>query len=137
MSADHSTNVEILDVSKDGKLVAYVIRVGGKDETEVRLLDVATKHDLAGRACRRSVYFDVSFLPDHSGFYYSTMIDDGPRVRFHKMGTKVAADTEVFGKGYAKEAIVVGDPSEDGRHLIIQVLHGSAADKTEIWRRTW
>ncbi len=132
MSADHSTNVEIMDVSKDGKLLAYVLRVGGRDETEVHVLDVAAKRDLADVLPAR-VYFDVSFLPDGSGFYYATMLDEGPRVRFHRLSTKVESDTDVFGKGYAKEAIIVGDPSEDGRHLIIHVLHGSAADKVEIW----
>ena len=132
MSADHSTNVEIMDVSKDAKLMAYVLRIGGKDETEVHLLDVATKHDLPDVLPAR-VYFDVSILSDRSGFYYATMLDDGPRVRFHKMGTKAEADTDVFGKGYAKEAIVVGDVSEDGRHLIIHVLHGSSADKVDIF----
>jgi len=132
MSADHSTNIDIMDVSKDGKLMAYAVRVGGKDETEVHLLDVAAKRDLADVLPAR-VYFDVSFLPDGSGLYYSTMLDDGPRVRFHKLATKVEADMDVFGKGYAKEAIIVGDASEDGRHLIIHVLHGAAADKVEIW----
>jgi prolyl oligopeptidase len=132
MSADHSTNVEIMDVSKDGKLVAYVLRVGGKDEAEVHVLDVSTKHDLADVLPAR-VYFDVAFLPDGSGLYYATMLDDGPRVLFHKLSTKVEADAEIFGKGYAKEAIIIGDPSEDGRHLIIHVLHGSAADKVEIY----
>jgi len=132
MSADHSTNVEIMDVSKDGKLLAYVLRVGGKDEAEVHVLDVAAKRDLADVLPAR-VYFDVSFLPDGSGFYYATMLDDGPRVRFHKIGTKAEADSDVFGKGYAKDTIIVGDPSEDGRHLVVEVLHGSAADKVEIW----
>ena len=132
MSADHSTNVEIMDVSKDGKLLAYGIRSGGKDETELHLLDVSTKSDLAD-VLPAQVYFDVSFLPDASGFYYATMLDDGPRVRFHKVGTKSEADTDVFGKGYAKDSIVLGDLSEDGRHLVIHVFHGSAADKVEIW----
>ena len=132
MSPDHSTNVEIMDVSKDGKLLAYVLRIGGKDEAEVHVLDVATKHDLADVLPAR-VYFDVSFLADGSGLYYSTMLDGGPQVRFHKVGTKVEVDTDIFGKGYTKEEIVVGDVSEDGRHLILQVLHGSAADKVEIF----
>jgi len=132
MSADHSTNVDIMDASKDGKLLAYGLRIGGKDETEVHVLDVPAKHDLPDVLPAR-VYFDLSFLPNGSGFYYATMLDDGPRVLFHKLGTKVEADTEVFGKGYAKEAIIVGDPSEDGRHLVIHVIHGSAADKVEIW----
>lgn len=132
MSPDHSTNVSIMDVSKDGTLLAYVVRVGGRDEAELHVLDLAAKRDLADVLPERN-YFDVSFLPDKSGFYYATMLDDGPRVRFHKLGTKPEADTDVFGKGYAKEAIIVGDPSEDGRHLVIHVLHGAAGDKVEIW----
>jgi len=132
MSPDHSTNVEVMDASKDGKLLAYGIRQGGKDETELHMLDVDARHDLADVLPPR-VYFDVSFLLDHSGFYYSTMADDGPRVRFHKMGTKADADTDVFGKGYTKQDIIVGDVSEDGRHLVFHVLHGANADKVEIW----
>jgi prolyl oligopeptidase len=132
MSPDHTTNVDIMDASKDGTLLAYVVRIGGEDETEVRVLDVGARRDLADVLPAR-VYFDLSFLPDKSGFYYATMLDEGPRVRFHKLGTKAEADKDVFGKGYTKEAIIVGDPSEDGRHLLIHVLHGSAADKVEIW----
>ena len=132
MSPDHSTNAAIADVSKDGKIMAYMIRLGGKDESEIRLFDVDARRDLPDQL-PAAVYFDVAFLPDHSGFYYSTMLDDGPRVRFHKMGTPASADMDVFGKGYTKEAIVVGDPSPDGRHLIVQVMHGSSADKVEVW----
>jgi prolyl oligopeptidase len=134
MSPDHSTNVDIFDVSKDGRVLAYVIRAGGKDETAVHFFDVDARRDLAD-SLPEKVYFDLSFLPDGSGLYYSLMAEDGPRVRFHKMGSDAATDLEVFGKGYTKEAAVVADPSEDGRHLIIQVLHGSSADKTEIWWR--
>ena len=132
MSADHSTNVEIADVSRDGKTLAYLLRLGGKDESEVHLYDVDARHDRPDRL-PPATYFDVSFLPDGSGLYYSTMTGDGPRVRWHRMGTEAGVDHDVFGKGYAKESIIVGDPSEDGRHLIIQVLHGSSADKVEIW----
>lgn len=132
MSTDHSTNVDIFDVSNDGKLMAYAIRRGGRDETEVRIMNVDNRRDLPD-ALPAALYFDLSFLPDASGFYYATMTDDGPRVRFHKMGSAASSDVEVFGKGYQKEAIIVGDPTLDGRYLVIQVLHGSSADKTEIW----
>jgi prolyl oligopeptidase len=132
MSADHSTNADIADVSKDGKLLAYMIRSGGRDETDIRVMDVDTRQELPDHLPERD-YFDVGFLPDHSGFYYAMMLDEGPRVRFHKMGTDVASDADVFGQGYAKEAIVIADPTEDGRHLVIVVAHGAAADNTEIW----
>ena len=132
MSADHSTSVEIADVSRDGTLLAYMVRTGGRDESDVRVMDVIAHKDLTDRL-PDALYFDVALLPDGSGFYYATMIADGPRVRFHKMGTEASADTEIFGRGYTKEAGVVGDPTPDGRYLVIQVAHGSAADKTEIW----
>jgi len=132
MSAEHTTNVDIFDVSKDGKLLAYMLRAGGKDETEVHVLDLDTRQELPD-VLPLALYFDVSFLPDRSGFYYSMILDEGPRVRFHKLGTPVASDADVFGKGYTKESIITGDPSEDGRHLIILVCNGSACDKAEIW----
>jgi prolyl oligopeptidase len=132
MSADHSTNVEIADVSKDGTLLAYMLRKGGKDETEVHLLNVATHKELPDILPER-LYFDYSFLPNRTGFYYSLMVDDGPRVRFHEIGTDVAGDADVFGKGYTKDSVVTGDPTEDGRHLVVVVYHGAAADQTEIW----
>jgi len=80
MSADHSTNVEIMDVSKDGKLLAYVLRVGGKDEAEVHVLDVAAKHDLADVLPAR-VYFDVSFLPDARPGVQKNTVVEAPPVR--------------------------------------------------------
>jgi prolyl oligopeptidase len=132
MSAEHTTNVDIADVSKDGKILAYMIRKGGKDETEIHLLDVDSGHELTD-VLPEATYFDFSFLPDRSGAYYSLMAADGPRVRFHKLGTNVATDSDVFGKGYAKDCIVIGDATEDGRHVVFVVYHGSAAVQTEIW----
>jgi prolyl oligopeptidase len=132
MSPEHTTNVDIADVSEDGKLLAYMLRVGGKDETEIHLLDLDSRHELPD-VLPLALYFDVGFLPDNTGFYYSTMTDDGPRLRFHKVGTPVAGDNDVFGKGYSKEAILVGDPTPDGRHLVITACNGSACDKAEIW----
>jgi prolyl oligopeptidase len=132
MSPEHTTNVDIFDVSKDGKLLAYMLRVGGKDETEVHFLDLDTRQELAD-GLPLALYFDLTFLPDRSGFYYSMIFGDEPRVRFHKLGTPVASDVDVFGKGYTKESIITGDPTEDGRYLVIVVCNGSACDKAEIW----
>lgn len=134
LSADHSTNVDLMDVSKDGKVIAYLVRVGGADEDEIRFFDVDSHRDLPDRL-PPAVHFELSFLPDRSGCYYSLMTDEGPRVRFHSFGTEVTQDTEVFGKGYGKEVILVSDVSEDGKHLIIHALHGSTGDKVEIWIR--
>ncbi len=98
----------------------------------MHLLDVDTRSDLPDRLPEH-LYLDLSFLPDRSGFYYSLMTDDGPRLRFHKMGTETSADTDIFGKGYGKDVTVGGTPTHDGHYLVVQVYHGASADKTEIW----
>ena len=132
MSADHSTSVGLADVSDDGTVLAYNVREGGKDETSVRFMDVATRKDLAD-ALPAARYFGVSMKPDKSGFYYTRMDKEGPRVRYHAMGTDPAKDKEIFGQGYGPEKIIYCGLSEDGRYLAIVVLYGSAADRTEIY----
>ena len=132
MSPDHSTNVEPIDLSNDGKVLAYQLRKGGRDETEIHFFDIPNHRDLVD-VLPAALYFDVSMLPNFSGFYYSMMADDGPRLRFHKMGSPLSSDTETFGSGYSKDKVVDGTVTEDGKHLLIQVIYGSAADKVEIW----
>jgi prolyl oligopeptidase len=132
LSQDHSTSVNYVDVSEDGTLAAYGIRKGGADESEIHLLDVNTKKELPDHlpAAR---YFNVEITPDKSGLYYDVMTDEGPRVRWHKMGSDTNSDVEVFGKGYGTEKIIISQLSEDGRWLLSTVLYGSSADKTEVF----
>ena len=47
MSPDHSTNVEFMDLSRDGKVLAYQLRQGGKDETEIHTFDIDRHQNLA------------------------------------------------------------------------------------------
>ncbi len=132
MSPDHSTSVNLLDVSKDGTLMAYGVRQGGEDELAVRLLDIDARKDLPDRL-PKARYLDVSLKPDKSGVYYSRFDAEGPRVLYHAMGTDPAQDLEIFGKGYGKDKLIGLGISEEGRYLVITVAHGSSADKTEIY----
>jgi prolyl oligopeptidase len=132
MSPDHRTSVGFSDISDDGKLMSYTVREGGKDEVSVRFMDVDSRKDLAD-VLPAARYFGVSIKNDKSGFYYTRMDKEGPRVRYHAMGTDPAKDTEIFGAGYGPEKIIFGQLSEDGRYLAIVVLYGSAADRTEIY----
>jgi len=132
MKADHSMSVGISDVSHDGKLLAYEIRIGGKEETELHLFDVDARHDLADRLPTQT-YFSVSILPDRTGLFYSIMTDEGPRVRFHKIGADTKADLDVFGAGYGKDHILLVEVTDDGTHLIFEMLLGSSDDKNEVW----
>ena len=131
LSADHSASVLLEGVSEDGALVAYGLRRGGEDENTVHLRDVLKKIDLPD-ALPKAVYFNIAIKPDKSGLYYSRG-GNAPGVFYHALGTDPANDQQIFGEGYGPDKIIIGDLSEDGRYLIIHVLYGSAADKTEIY----
>src|SRR5689334_1315477 len=60
MSPDHSTSVNLVTVSLDGKLLIYGIRNGGEDEIEMHLLDVDKRTEVPG-GLPKARYFGVSF----------------------------------------------------------------------------
>jgi len=132
LSPDHTTGVGVLAYTADGSLMAYSVREGGRDEVEVRLLDVDTRKELADRlpAAR---YFGVALKPDRSGFYYSRFGDEGPRVFYHAMGTDPKSDRLIFGQGFGREKIIGIGLSDDGRYLVITVYYGSAAEKSDLY----
>lgn len=133
MSPDHTTSVDLIDVSKDGALMAYGIQEGGQDERTIKLFDVDRKVDLPDQL-PKALYFGVSIKPDKSGFYY-TKHDNaiGGRIYYHVMGTDPAGDVKIFGDGYGPEKILYASLSEDGRYLLIHVLHGSTAEVSELF----
>jgi prolyl oligopeptidase len=132
LSPDHTVSVALMDVSPDGKLVAYGIRQGGEDEVQVHFLNVDTKKDLKD-SLPKARFFGISIKPDNSGFYFTRFGKEGPRVFYHQMGAEAAADRKLFGDGYGPEKIINSGLSEGGRYLLITVLYGSAAAKTEVY----
>jgi len=132
LSPRHTISVSLISVSQDGALIIYALRQGGEDEFTPRLFDVAAHKDLPEKF-PRARYSGISILPDKSGIYLTRQTDQGPRVFFHKMGTVGEADTEIFGKGYGPEKIITSGLSWDGRYLIVQVMHGAAAVRTELY----
>ena len=131
MSEDHTTNVGIVDISRDGKLLAYNVRDGGVDETEIRIMDVDTGKDLPD-VLPEAYYMGLSFEPDNSGFYYNKYTEQGSRAYYHEMGGDVSDDRLVFGEGVTPEKIAFVGLSEDGRWLIAHLMHGTSGP-TEVY----
>jgi prolyl oligopeptidase len=132
MSPDHTTSVNLLDVSKDGTVMAYGVREGGEDEVTVKLFDVDKRTNLED-GLPKGRYFGVSIMPDKSGLYYSRHKEEGSRIYYHAMGTDPSTDVELFGEGYGPDKGISAGVSEDGHYLIIVVWHGSSGDKTEVY----
>jgi prolyl oligopeptidase len=130
LSPDHTTDVSMEDISKDGKLLAYSIRRGGTDESEIRLMNVDTREDLPDRF-PTALYRGLAMKPDGSGFYYSLQDrKTGIRVRYHATGSDPADDPIVFGEGYGPSEWIGSGLSESGRYVFFWVSYGW--DRTEI-----
>jgi prolyl oligopeptidase len=132
MSADHSTSVNLMDVSHDGSLAAYNIRAGGQDEVTVHFVDTQTGKELPDQLPNAN-YFALSIQPDNRGVYYARTTPNGPRVYHHVMGFAAARDTEMFGKGNGPEKMISTILSEDGRYLLIDLVYGTGSTRTEIY----
>lgn len=133
MSADHTVSTNMVDVSRDGKILIYGVREGGEDEIAVKLLDIDSMTELPD-SMSKGHYFGVSMMPDKSGFYYTRHKSEvGSRVYFHVMGTDHAKDELIFGEGYGPDKIIGAGVSEDGSYVGFIVYHGSAGQKTEVY----
>lgn len=131
LSPDHTTSVDLLAASKDGKMVAYGVRNGGEDEVTIKLYDVDGRRDLPD-VLPRADYFDVVITPDKAGLYYSKHSDRGPLVLYHAVGSDPASDVEIFGRGYGPDMMISANLSDDGQWMVFTVYYGSAS-KTEIY----
>jgi prolyl oligopeptidase len=124
MSIDRSVSIGAIAPSEDGGLLAYSIRRGGEDETELRVLDVSKRHDLPDHL-PRGLYQSISWKKDGSGFYYSLGRRGlGRRIYFHALGTAAESDPEIFGTGYQSENGIFPEASADGNYLLAIVTWG-------------
>ena len=131
MSANHTTNIGLSDVSNDGKMIGYYVRKGGADETEEHFFDVDARKNV-GTPLPGARYAGVSISADKQTVYFGRWTKDaGPRV--YRRALAGGAEEKLFGDGYGPEKYINVGTSDDGRYLLIQVSHGSAAKKTELY----
>jgi len=131
LSPDHTTDIGLLDVANDAKLIVYSVRRGGQDETELHVMDVANRKDVD--QIPNALYRGVSLNKDGSGFYYGLQRrETGIRVLYHTIGTDQSKDVEVFGKGYGPDKWIGGSVSEDGKYLLFGVQHGWARNEVYV-----
>lgn len=126
LSADHRTSVSSEGASEDGNLLAYSVRQGGEDETEIHIFDVR-KHADIGKPLPKALYLGLSWKMDGSGFYYALgKRDAGKRVYFHALAADAANDSEIFGGGFGPDTWIEPVTSENGHYLLLVVQHGWA-----------
>ena len=135
LSKDGTTALTGIDVSDNGKLLAYGLAVAGSDWQEWRVRDIESGKDLEDHI-QWVKFSGASWLPDGSGFFYSRY--DEPesaeklrganyfhKLYFHKVGTPQEQDVLVYERPDQKEWGFGGRVTNDGAYLVINVWHGT------------
>lgn len=136
-----TTTIDSWQPSKSGDLLAYQLSAGGTEESELRVLDVATGETVDGPIDRMR-YSPVAWLPDGKALYYVRRLppDAVPageeqyhrRVYLHRIGTDPDSDVEIFGAGLDKTNYYGLSVSRDGRWLIVTAAQGTSP-RNDLW----
>lgn len=136
-----ATTLDSWQPSKEGDLLAYQLSEGGREESVLRVLDVATG-DLVDGPIDRARYSPVAWLPGGKAFYYVRRIDTSQlpadeqqyhrRVWLHRLATSADDDLLVFGEGLDKTNYYGVSVSMDGRWLSVSAAAGTAP-RNDLW----
>ena len=136
LSRDPNTSVYMQDVSRDGTLLAWSLRQGGADETNVHLLNVKTGKTLEDEL-PVARYESVEFAPNGASIYYARNNKQGTLLYQHVLGTRISRDTLLFGREFHGELLGGNDLfsgviTDDGRYLVIEIDRGVPARRVDI-----
>ncbi len=129
-----ASTVELLNVSADGRLVAYGVRRGGRDQLSIHFRDITTGRDLGSDTLpeARYLYWSLPMAPDRSEVFYVRFDASGPRLYRHRFGQPLADDQMIIGEGLGPSELLAASLSPDGRRLLVTVLHG-ASGSTDLY----
>jgi len=135
------TTLDRWEPDQEGRLLAYQLSEGGREESVLRVLDVSTGLDVDGPIDRLR-YSDVAWLPGGTAFYYARSLAAAAvpagqaqfhrRVYLHQIATPADEDILVFGAGQAKTNYYGLSVSHDGRWLTITASAGTAP-RNDAW----
>ena len=134
LSADGTVAVSGLQVSPDGKLLAYSLSASGSDWQEWKVRDVETSKDLSDHL-KWVKFSGVSWTKDGKGFFYNRYdepkadalkgVNYFQKVYYHKLGTPQAEDVLVYERPDQKDWLFGGSVTEDGNYLIVTIYQGT------------
>jgi prolyl oligopeptidase len=123
---DAAVAIDWYEPSPDGTLVAVGLSEGGTEQSTLSVLDVFTGVHLPD-SIPNTRASSIAWLPDNSGFWYLRYPEGDVYKRhvfFHLLGTDPADDPVVFDALPTTETWPDVLVSDDGRHLLVQMLVG-------------
>jgi prolyl oligopeptidase len=135
--AEGTLTVGILNISNDGRHLAYSVRCGGEDTCAVEFFDVNREVTLPDRL-PRGLWRGLAFSPDGSGFYYSheplgSLNLHSPSVSWHTFGTDPNQDSEIFSLDQNPKHSIVLLGSGDGLCLCYLVISLEDSRTIDLW----
>jgi len=135
LSKDGTVALSGIDITDDGKLLAYGLAVAGSDWQQWKVRDIESGKDLTDDV-QWVKFSGASWNKEGTGFFYSRY--DAPasadqlkqanyfhKLYFHKLGTPQAKDELIYERKDHKDWNFNGEVTEDGRFLIINISQGS------------
>ena len=141
LDPDGHTTLDALQPSKEGHLLAYQLSVGGTEEPDLFVMDVATGEQLEG-PIDRVRYSPIAWLPGAEAYYYVRRLDPSlvpenerhfhRRVYLHRLGADPGTDVEIFGAGRTITNYYGVSVSIDGRWLQVSSQEGTEP-RNDLW----
>jgi prolyl oligopeptidase len=131
------TAVNIEAISPNGHFLAYSVRDGGTDYASTEIVDTREATILPDRI-QAGFCSGLIFSPDDSGFYYSHQSVNTARpnyraLRWHRLGTDLADDPEIFVAGEQPGLNLATVASWDAGVLVHAVLCTGKHRKTALY----
>ena len=135
------TTLDSWQPDREGARLAFQLSSGGREESELSVMDIATGQVIDG-PIDRCRYSGVAWLPGGKAFYYVRRLpaDQVPggesqyhrRVYLHTVGTAPETDALVFGEGRDKTSYYGVSVSRDGHWLVVSASIGTAP-RDDVW----
>ncbi len=136
-----ATTLDTWQPSKEGRLLAYQLSVGGTEESKLYILDVASGQIVEG-PIDRTRYSPVAWLPGGAAYFYVRRIDPSlvpseeaqfhRRIYLHQVGSASNTDVEIFGAGLDMTNYYDVSVSLDGRWLQVSASAGTEP-RNDLW----
>jgi prolyl oligopeptidase len=134
LSEDGTVALSALEVSDDGRYLAYSTSASGSDWQEFLVRDIATGRDLADHL-KWVKFSGASFTKDGAGFFYSRYpqpegaalqsVNRDMKLYYHRVGTDQSADVLVYERPDQPDWGFGAGVTDDGRYLVTSVWLGT------------
>jgi prolyl oligopeptidase len=108
------------------------VQLGGADESTPHFMDIATRRELPDKF-PLARYSGLDFTSSKDAVYYTYQTKDGPRTYWHKFGSSISDDPQIFGDGVGPEKIIGSTVTDDGHYLVLSLVYGASADRTDLY----